>query len=365
MILTSSTEIYLRPDWRIPSTTVGKYLGGFGIRVWPEDEGMWIALYTTADKSNGPFAWILKKGYVITPSTTTALIPAGGCSGVVPVAPCYPWLPVSTVPVCPWVPVPASSCIPWIPSPCTPWIIPVAPPATAGLTREEIAAGYEEWSRQWKASLPKGWIPGRMTAPFPPRAFWESYKASRTAARRPSSSSATSTAARTSSASSTSNRGGKNWRRDQTVSSMGLRFRDVAPYLTDKWFMFTPLDLTREGRTVLPLIAANTSYIGNVTVSVSGGNVTVNYMLNSGVDLGDLNYTFFSGLSEVNSVDIWSQDRLEFGKPVDIDGELDGADVILLYLSGHVSYNYVKQPRFHPTGRDYRKAAESYRLLMN
>ncbi len=373
VLLSGDKTIYLRPDWRVPPTTVGKYIGnGMGVRVWTVDQGDWIALYTNAEHTGGVFAWILKCGFVITPGGGCSFTPVGGCSGLTPCLPTDPECPAT--PVYPAEPVHISCSLfpcypgypyyPWIPVSVLPCIIPVKP-ATAGLTEAEIAAGYEEWSRQWLASLPKGWIPGRMKAPFPPREFWETYKANRKTTGRTSSGTSSRTVLTSASAAAPSSGGGKNWRRDQTVSSMGLRFRDVTPYLTDKWFMFTPLDLTREGSQVLPLIAANTSFVGSVTVNVSGGNVTVNYNLNSGVDLGDLNYTFFSGLDEVSSVEISPQDRLAFGEPVSIGEELDDAEIVLLYLSGHVSYNYKKQPRFHPTGRDYRKAAASYRLLVD
>ncbi len=64
---------------------------------------------------------------------------------------------------------------------------------------------------------------------------------------------------------------------NNTVSSFGPHFRDLTPELTNLWYMFTPLDLTRQGRQTYELIASNMYVIGEVYVDVYGDTVTITY----------------------------------------------------------------------------------------
>lgn len=64
---------------------------------------------------------------------------------------------------------------------------------------------------------------------------------------------------------------------NNTASSFGPHFRDLTPSLTDLWYMFTPLDLTRQGRQTYELVASNMYVIGEVYVDVSGDTVLITY----------------------------------------------------------------------------------------
>ncbi len=55
---------------------------------------------------------------------------------------------------------------------------------------------------------------------------------------------------------------------------MGPCFRDESN-LTDKWYRFTPVDLSVDGVYTYDLAASNLYIIGKVTVTVADGNVTV------------------------------------------------------------------------------------------
>lgn len=88
-----------------------------------------------------------------------------------------------------------------------------------------------------------------------------------------------------------------------TACALGQRFRDTDPALTDKWYMFTPVDLSAEGVQSFPLIAANMHYIGDVQVTVQGGSANIGYTLNSGkIKVKEEFLTFFSGLDAVTTV---------------------------------------------------------------
>ena len=86
---------------------------------------------------------------------------------------------------------------------------------------------------------------------------------------------------------------------NQTVCSQGFRFRDVTEGKTDKWYMFTPVDLTKDGVTEIPLIAANLYIVGNVNVTVADGKMKVEYHTDYRVDLEDITFTVFTSLNDV------------------------------------------------------------------
>lgn len=65
--------------------------------------------------------------------------------------------------------------------------------------------------------------------------------------------------------------------RNNTASTFGPHFRDVAPGSTKLWYMFTPLDLSRQGRQTYELVGSNMYVIGEVYVDVSGDTALITY----------------------------------------------------------------------------------------
>ncbi len=134
---------------------------------------------------------------------------------------------------------------------------------------------------------------------------------------------------------------GTDWRFHQTVCSLGIRFRDIAPQLTREWDMFTPLDLSREGEQTLPLLAANVNEVGAVTIAVKNGAVTVTYKIKWPAEELDMAFALLPDLASVTEVNIASMPRFAFGQPVSIQNDLGGDTRVLLYVLGHVDYDYL------------------------
>ena len=129
--------------------------------------------------------------------------------------------------------------------------------------------------------------------------------------------------------------------RDNTACSEGFRFRDLRPALTEKWYMFTPLDLSQDGEQIIPLIASNLFQIGLVKVSITGGNVTITYMAAEGVFVKSEFMTLFPSLDSVTEVETSGllSSALPFGKPISVIGDLTGDTRVLLYMNLVVDYN--------------------------
>jgi hypothetical protein len=134
---------------------------------------------------------------------------------------------------------------------------------------------------------------------------------------------------------------GTDWRFHQTACSLGIRFRDIAPQLTREWDMFTPLDLSREGEQTLPLLAANVNEVGAVTIAVKNGTVTVTYKIKWPAEELDMAFALLPDLASVTEVNIASMPRFAFGQPVRIQNDLGGDTRVLLYVLGHVDYDYL------------------------
>ncbi len=127
-----------------------------------------------------------------------------------------------------------------------------------------------------------------------------------------------------------------------TACSRGPRFRDERPKLTDEWYMYTPLDLSREGSLTIPLVASNQYVIGSVLLSSQGGNVTVRYELDiQGVNVRSEFLTFFSDLESVVTIEPSQLADWGFplGKPLSIKKGLLGDTSVLMYLSLLIDYD--------------------------
>ena len=155
------------------------------------------------------------------------------------------------------------------------------------------------------------------------------------------------------------------WRYYQTLSSLGIRFRDVAPALTDTWHMFTPLDLSEDGKTVIPLLAGGISEVGNITVTVADGTAVIDYALNKRVQLVNIGCTLFPDLNSVDTVDVKKQDQYSFRQSISIAEDLNGDTSMLLYVFGQVNYDFEQQPIYRLSGQKYEAIVEQLKLLMD
>ena len=157
------------------------------------------------------------------------------------------------------------------------------------------------------------------------------------------------------------------WRLHQSVCSLGIRFRDIAPQLTKEWDMFTPLDLSRDGEQTLPLLAANVNEVGDVTITVKNGTVTVTYKINWPAEELDMAFALLPDLSSVTKVDIASMPCYSFGQPVSIQNDLNGDTRVLLYVKGYVNYDYLdpRNPQYCTNNTVYPQLVSDLKALMD
>ena len=129
---------------------------------------------------------------------------------------------------------------------------------------------------------------------------------------------------------------------NNTACSLGLRFRDEAPSLTGKWYMYTPVDLSQDGVQTFPLIASNAYIIGSVSITVEDGAATVAYTLHTKkIKVKEEFLTFFPDLAGVKDVEPekWTEPRFAFGEPILLEEQLHGAASTLMFLRLVIDYD--------------------------
>ena len=167
------------------------------------------------------------------------------------------------------------------------------------------------------------------------------------------------------------------WYPNNTACSFGPAFRDVKPALTDKWYLFTPIDLSIQGRQEFEYIASNKYVIGKVYVDVYGDQVVVTYHNFYEDQYGktetlDEFFTFFHDLRSVKQVEpeYMDDDGYRYGWPISIENDLEGDTNVLLFIRNRVTYcDYVtstrKLTRFWPNLTERKELREKMKLMMN
>ena len=147
-----------------------------------------------------------------------------------------------------------------------------------------------------------------------------------------------------------------------TAGVEGIRFRDIKPELTSKWYMFVPVDLRIQGEREFRLLASNARAIGKVVVLVEGDEVTLRYEVDAqNANINSEFFTFFpdlASISEVNPENLADQAHA-FGEALSIKEDLSGKTGQLLYVLLNLDYrpNGDGVQGFSPRGQDYQERA--------
>lgn len=124
------------------------------------------------------------------------------------------------------------------------------------------------------------------------------------------------------------------WYPDNTIGVAGLPLRDEYPDLTDKWYNIVPVDLSIQGRQVIPLVASAQFVIGQAVVTVDGDSVTVSYTLaNNVTEVVRETVRWFASHEEITKGFCNSpHSDMKFGRPISIEEDLGGQTIGLLFI---------------------------------
>lgn len=149
---------------------------------------------------------------------------------------------------------------------------------------------------------------------------------------------------------------------NMTVSSIGPRFKDISE-LTDKWHMFSVVDLSKDGVQTLDLIAGDVHKIGTVTLTVANGTVTVDYDLNAyPITEKAKFFTFFNDLKAIETIDTKELEGYEFGEAITLGEDTN----LILYVRMDVVYasDAKNVKKFYENSEEYTKLVEDMLKLM-
>jgi hypothetical protein len=165
------------------------------------------------------------------------------------------------------------------------------------------------------------------------------------------------------------------WYPSNTACTAGFSFRKLRPELTDKWYNFTPVDLSKDGVQTIPLVAGNVYIVGKVEVAVNGDAVTVSYsMPGSKHDTARTEsefFTFFANLDAVTTVNPEEiGEGFKFGEPVSIEKDLGGDTKVLLFVRNVLSFRdyYTadkKLARYWPNSKNYNSYYQYLESIMD
>ena len=134
------------------------------------------------------------------------------------------------------------------------------------------------------------------------------------------------------------------WFPNNTASTMGLSLRDRKPGFTGKWYHVTPLDLSRQGEQVIPLLASNMYIVGEVRVMVEGDSVTVSYsMLGDNFDTARVHSEFLKLYPNLDAITSLEDEALTdghaFNQPISIEKDLGGDTKVVMLVRNVLTYN--------------------------
>ncbi|MHC1785770.1 MAG: hypothetical protein AB9880_01730 [Christensenellales bacterium] len=126
------------------------------------------------------------------------------------------------------------------------------------------------------------------------------------------------------------------------VTSEGPLFLSFRADLTDKLYMFTPMDLSQDGEYHFPLVGSSEQVVGDTRVAVQNSMVIVTFLVVNGVSVDEEEsfFTFFPDTRSVSSVEPTELQStgLRFGIPYNVTSWLKSDSRVLLYINCPASY---------------------------
>jgi len=133
---------------------------------------------------------------------------------------------------------------------------------------------------------------------------------------------------------------------NNTVCAFGPRLEDkntvLYPFTTDRWYMFTPFDASKEGRQTYELVASNQYIVGSLTLDIKDGYVTVDYKLTSPSKF-DITLEFFTILNRIQDITHYEPEELLSMKmntkqPINLAQNFGDDTNLVLYFCSRCNY---------------------------
>jgi len=128
-----------------------------------------------------------------------------------------------------------------------------------------------------------------------------------------------------------------------TVCSFGpeLRESNLYPYSSDRWYMFTPFDASMNGVQTYDLIASEKIIVGQVTLTIRDGFLTVDYTLKYPNQI-QINLEFFTVLGRIGELSTYEPEglmqlKINRNQPINLNEKFPGDTHLVLYFCSRCS----------------------------
>ena len=131
------------------------------------------------------------------------------------------------------------------------------------------------------------------------------------------------------------------WYSKNTVGLAGLSLKDLG--IADDWHNIVPVDLTKTGWQVFPLVASDARQFGHAYVAVNNGVVSVQFKYAGGMTACYMEHSqcikWFTSLDEITVDALTSvEGGLTDQDAVNVQNDLGGADIAYLSINNKVTY---------------------------
>ncbi|MBR3108770.1 MAG: hypothetical protein IKH30_16540 [Clostridia bacterium] len=130
------------------------------------------------------------------------------------------------------------------------------------------------------------------------------------------------------------------------MCSFGLRLKETNQYhnYSDRWYMFTPFDASLNGQQVYDLVVSDSLIVGEVTLNIRDGYLTVDYNLKGG-DAIKVTLEFFTVLNRIGDLASFEPEGLMYMKlnrnqAINLAEQFPGDTHLVLYFCSRVSVQY-------------------------
>ena len=150
-----------------------------------------------------------------------------------------------------------------------------------------------------------------------------------------------------------------------TVCAFGPRLKEsnLYPNYSDRWYMFTPFDASMNGSQTFELVAADTVIVGEVTLNIRDGFLTIDYTLKGG-DAIRINLEFFTVLGRIGELSSYEpeglmQMKVNRNQAINLNEKFPGDTHLVLYFCSRCSVTN------HPAFRSLQYNSAAHKAILD
>ena len=150
-----------------------------------------------------------------------------------------------------------------------------------------------------------------------------------------------------------------------TLCAFGPRLKEsnLYPNYSDKWYMFTPFDASMNGTQTYELVAADAVIVGDVTLTIRDGYLTIDYSLKGG-DAIRVTLEFFTVLNRIGDLSSYEPEglmnlKINRNTPIKLAEKFGGDTHLVLYFCSRCSV------RNHPAFTSLAYNSSAHRALLS